>query len=147
VCWKPCSSCWSFHLLREEFLSAPIHSPLSGSPYRSFSNCRIDRHFPLTKASDRPMVSTLRPSNHPVLLSLLLLLRNSSNSTRKWTVGSSDGVNFISASAQCTKCSDACTDGTVCSSDGVFFLPFLRVFNLDLCFNLKSLTYLTCHYL
>jgi hypothetical protein len=24
---KPCSSCWSFHLLREEFLSAPIHSP------------------------------------------------------------------------------------------------------------------------
>jgi hypothetical protein len=27
VCWKPCSSCRSFHLLREEFLSAPIHSP------------------------------------------------------------------------------------------------------------------------
>jgi hypothetical protein len=27
VCWKPCSSCWSFHLLREEFLAAPIHSP------------------------------------------------------------------------------------------------------------------------
>jgi hypothetical protein len=27
VCWKPCSSCWSFHLLREEFLSAPIHPP------------------------------------------------------------------------------------------------------------------------
>jgi hypothetical protein len=25
-----------FHLLQEEFLSAPIHSPLSGSPYRSF---------------------------------------------------------------------------------------------------------------
>jgi hypothetical protein len=37
VCWKPCTSCWSFHLLREEFLSAPIHSPLSGSPYRSFN--------------------------------------------------------------------------------------------------------------
>jgi hypothetical protein len=37
VCWKPCSSCWSFHLLREEFLLAPIHSPLSGSSYRSFS--------------------------------------------------------------------------------------------------------------
>jgi hypothetical protein len=29
VCWKQCSSCWSFHLLREEFLSAPIHSPPS----------------------------------------------------------------------------------------------------------------------
>jgi hypothetical protein len=26
VCWKSCSSCWSFHLLREEFLSAPIRS-------------------------------------------------------------------------------------------------------------------------
>jgi hypothetical protein len=37
VCWKPCSSCWSSHLLREEFLSAPIHSALSGSPYRSFT--------------------------------------------------------------------------------------------------------------
>jgi hypothetical protein len=36
VCWKSCSSCWCLHLLREEFLSAPIHSPLSGSPYRSF---------------------------------------------------------------------------------------------------------------
>jgi hypothetical protein len=43
VCWKPCSSCWSFHLLREEFLSAPIHSPLSGSPYRSFSGLRCAR--------------------------------------------------------------------------------------------------------
>jgi hypothetical protein len=37
-----------------------------------------------------------------------------------------------------------CTDGAAGSSDGVFFLLFLRVFNLDLCFNL---TYLTCHYL
>jgi hypothetical protein len=26
------SSCWSFNLHREEFLSAPIHSPLSGLP-------------------------------------------------------------------------------------------------------------------
>jgi hypothetical protein len=38
VCWKLRSSCSSLHLLREEFLSAPIHSPpLSGSPYRSFN--------------------------------------------------------------------------------------------------------------
>jgi hypothetical protein len=38
VCWKPRSSCWSFDLHREEFLSAPIHSPpLSGSLYRSFN--------------------------------------------------------------------------------------------------------------
>jgi hypothetical protein len=27
VCWKPCSSCRSFHLIQEEFLFAPIHSP------------------------------------------------------------------------------------------------------------------------
>jgi hypothetical protein len=27
VCWKLCSSCWSFHLLQEEILSVPIHSP------------------------------------------------------------------------------------------------------------------------
>jgi hypothetical protein len=37
VCWKPRSSSWSFHLLQEEFLSAPIHSPLSDSSYRSFT--------------------------------------------------------------------------------------------------------------
>jgi hypothetical protein len=36
VCWKPCLSCWSLYLLREEFLSAPIRSLLSGSPFRSF---------------------------------------------------------------------------------------------------------------
>jgi hypothetical protein len=42
VIWKPYSSCWSSHLLREEFLSAPIHSPLSGSPNRSF-NCYQSR--------------------------------------------------------------------------------------------------------
>jgi hypothetical protein len=29
VFWKPCSSCWSFHILQEEFLSAPIHTPHS----------------------------------------------------------------------------------------------------------------------
>jgi hypothetical protein len=40
MCWKPSSSCWSLYLLREEFLSAPIHSPLSGSLYRSFRERR-----------------------------------------------------------------------------------------------------------
>jgi hypothetical protein len=43
-------------------------------------------------ASDRPTVSSLRPSDHPVLLSSLLFLCNSSDATRKWTVGSSDGA-------------------------------------------------------
>jgi hypothetical protein len=36
MCLMSCSSCWSLYLLREEFLSASIHSPLSGSPFRSF---------------------------------------------------------------------------------------------------------------
>jgi hypothetical protein len=43
-------------------------------------------------ASDRPMVSSLGPSGHPVLLSSLLFLYNSSDATRKWTVGSSEGA-------------------------------------------------------
>jgi hypothetical protein len=43
-------------------------------------------------ALDRPTVSSLRPSDHPVLLSSLLFLCNSSDATRKWTVGSSDGA-------------------------------------------------------
>jgi hypothetical protein len=43
-------------------------------------------------ASDRPTVSTLRPSDHPVLLSSLLFLCNSSDATRKCIVGSSDGA-------------------------------------------------------
>jgi hypothetical protein len=42
--------------------------------------------------SDRPTVSSLRPSDHPVLLSLLLLFCNSSDATKKWTVDSSDGT-------------------------------------------------------
>jgi hypothetical protein len=75
-------------------------------------------------ASDRPMVSPLRPSDHTVLLSLLLFLCNSSDD-----------------------CTDTCCIDTVCLADGVLFLLFLRVFNLDLCFNLTYLTYLACHYL
>jgi hypothetical protein len=43
-------------------------------------------------ASDRPTVSSLRPSDHSVLVSSLLFLCNSSDATRKWTVGSSDGA-------------------------------------------------------
>jgi hypothetical protein len=43
-------------------------------------------------ASDRPTVSPLRPSDHPVLLSSLLFLCNSSDATKKRTIGSSDGT-------------------------------------------------------
>jgi hypothetical protein len=44
------------------------------------------------EVSDRPKVSTLRSSDHPVLLSSLLLPFNSFDATRKWTVGSSNGA-------------------------------------------------------
>jgi hypothetical protein len=37
-------------------------------------------------------VSPLRPSDHTVLLSSLLFLCNSSDATKRWTVGSSDGA-------------------------------------------------------
>jgi hypothetical protein len=43
-------------------------------------------------ASDRPTVSPLRPSDHLVLLSSLLFLCNSSDASKNWTVGSSDGT-------------------------------------------------------
>jgi hypothetical protein len=43
-------------------------------------------------ASDSPMVSPLRPSDHSVLLPLLLFLCNLSDATKKCTVGSSDGT-------------------------------------------------------
>jgi hypothetical protein len=46
-------------------------------------------------ASDRPTVSSLRPSDHPVLRSSLLFLCNSSDATRNWTVGSSDGPRVL----------------------------------------------------
>jgi hypothetical protein len=45
-------------------------------------------------ALDRPTVSSLRPSDHPGLLSSLLFLCNSSGTSTKWTVGSSDGANI-----------------------------------------------------
>jgi hypothetical protein len=35
--WKPCSSCWSSHLLREEFLSALIYSTPLWLPDWSFN--------------------------------------------------------------------------------------------------------------
>jgi hypothetical protein len=40
------SSCRSFNLPREQFLSAPIHSPPLWSPNRSFKWGNINNHFP-----------------------------------------------------------------------------------------------------
>jgi hypothetical protein len=42
--------------------------------------------------SDRPTVSSLRLSDHPMLLSSLLFLCNLSDATKRWTVGSSDSA-------------------------------------------------------
>jgi hypothetical protein len=63
----------------------------------------------------------------------LLRFCQSSDTSRIETVGSSDSVKLIPASAQCTKCTDACTDGTVGSSDDGFSL-FSRVIDLFVCF-------------
>jgi hypothetical protein len=41
--------------------------------------------------SDRLTVSSIRLSDHPMLLSSLLFFCKSSDTTRKWTTGSSDG--------------------------------------------------------
>jgi hypothetical protein len=75
------------------------------------------------------MVPTNGPSVHPTLLSSLLLLCNSSDATRKWTVGSSDGASVFT---QCTNSSDDCTEtcylGTVGSSDDVLSFSFLSCF-------------------
>jgi hypothetical protein len=59
------------------------------------------------EASDRPTVSSIRPSDHLVLISSLLLLCNSSGASRNLTVRSSDGVIFILPPAQCTNYIDA----------------------------------------
>jgi hypothetical protein len=53
VFWKPCSSCWSSHLLREELLSTPIH-PLSGSPNWTFNWYQSWFGYLLTLPSLRP---------------------------------------------------------------------------------------------
>jgi hypothetical protein len=74
-------------------------------------------------------MSSLRPSNHLVLLSLLLFFCNSSDATKIWTVGSSDGALVFT---QCTNSSDDCTDdcyiGAVGSSNDVFSFSFLSHF-------------------
>jgi hypothetical protein len=58
-------------------------------------------------ASDRSTVSSLRSSDHPVLLSSLLFLCKSSGASRTSTAGSSNSVNFVWPAAQCTNYTDA----------------------------------------
>jgi hypothetical protein len=63
-------------------------------------------------------------------MSSLLLLCNSSNTTGKWTVDSSDGgLVFTQCTNSTDHCTDACYLGTVGSSDGVLSFPFLSRFD------------------
>jgi hypothetical protein len=70
VCWKPCSSCWSFDLLREEFLLAPIHSPplwFAVSVLQSSPDTRGPRHlefFPAPRVSRCPRRTTAGSAPH-----------------------------------------------------------------------------------
>jgi hypothetical protein len=71
-------------------LTLPLDQGIGSSGAEGFVlGClRLDSNY----ASDRPTVSPLRPSDHPVLLSSLHFLCNSSDGSRNWTVGSSNGA-------------------------------------------------------
>jgi hypothetical protein len=106
-----------------------------------------------TWSLDRPIVPSNGLSVHPTLLSSLLLVWNSSDAIRKWTVGSSDGalvstqctnssdatrkwtvgssdsaLVFTQCTNSCDHCTDACYLGTVSSSNGVLSFSFLSHF-------------------
>jgi hypothetical protein len=127
-CWRPCGQNVSVcFFVTVGWTDAFFDHGVSSSGAEGFVLARLclDSNW----ASDRPTVSSLIPSDHPVLLSSLLLLCNSSDATRKWTVGSSDGALVFT---QCTNSSDDCTDacylGTVGSADGVLSFCFLSCF-------------------
>jgi hypothetical protein len=71
-------------------------------------------------------VSSLGPSDHPVVLSLLLFLCNLSGASTKWTVSSSDVVNLVLSAAQCTNYTDA-------------YAPMVPSFHPTVCFLFLSL--------
>jgi hypothetical protein len=131
-------------------------------------NRRIDRRFPLTKVSVHLVLKSLswrvsvliqtrrlldwRFAHSDRRIILCYCLRGSSSPIHLAYLQNGLSVHPIVPTSFCLLRSvpttqTLCTDGTVGSSDGVFFLPFLRVFNFDLCFNLTFVTYLTCHYL
>jgi hypothetical protein len=79
-------------------------------------------------ASDRPTVSSLRPSDHLVLLSLLLFLRNSSAHLQNGPL-----VHPMVPTSFCLlrgvpNTLTLCTDGTIGSSDDVLSFSFLSCF-------------------
>jgi hypothetical protein len=99
------SSCRSFNLLRKEFLSAPIHSPLSGrliGPSRPFAPVlhlqqhELGRSLQLRnepRVSPTPVVNnpSLR-SGHPSTTGTLLVLKTVEAGTAAAGGGAVDGV-------------------------------------------------------
>jgi hypothetical protein len=67
----------------------------------------------------------------------------SSDTITKWTVGSSDGANCIWPSAQCTKCTDSCTEGRVPSVHLTVSISFLFFRSFDP-WNINYLLILAC---
>jgi hypothetical protein len=139
-CWRPHSQIVSvsFHATVGWTAADPsVHPMLKAPSWHVFvliqTERRIDRRCPLL---DRRIIRCyyLRCSSSAIHLAHLETWP-SDHSTMSASI-------YLLRSVPTTP--TLCTDGVVGSSGGVFSSPFLRVFNLDLCFNL---TYLTCHHL
>jgi hypothetical protein len=79
------------------------------------------------------MVPSNGPSVHPTPSSSRLHLCNSSDATRNWTVGSSDGaLAFIQCTNSSDHCTDACYLGTVGLFDSVLSFLFLLILACDI---------------
>jgi hypothetical protein len=90
----------SFHATVGSTVAHPsVHPLLKASSWRVSALFKLNHRI--------PMVPSNEPSVHPTLLSLWFLFSNSSDATRKGTVGSSNGIKLTPVVAQCTKCFDA----------------------------------------
>jgi hypothetical protein len=101
-CWRPHGQIVSisFHATVGWTTADPsIHPVLKASSWRV---CLVQTWTP-----DRLTIPSTGPSVHPTLLSSWLLFSNSSDTTKKGTVASSDSVKLTLVVTQCTKCSDA----------------------------------------
>jgi hypothetical protein len=114
MCWKSCSSCWSLHLLQEDFLSAPIHSPpLSGSLYRSFTShygdsrgAKETSNVYKTGCTGLPVATPATGGSSPLSSSCSAAMATSRGGT--W-VSSADGYGLASTVAACSGASTGST--------------------------------------
>jgi hypothetical protein len=114
--------------MRPDRPTLPLDQGVGSSDAEDFVLARLC--LVLNWASDRPTVSSLRSSEHPVLLSSLLFLRNSSGASTKRTISSSNGVNFVWLAAQCTNYTDAYAPMVPSVHPTVCFL-FLSLLDFD----------------